>query len=80
VAERGVIGVNGGALPRGYTLSASEQLLIETAVATFNGSGAASAFLAAIAFYAPSGELLGRTFASTQIAAGSSAEVTFAPF
>lgn len=70
----------GGDTPYEYQLSNGEDIAPETVSAVFDGTGAASAFRPAIAFYAQSGELLSRTFAEDSIAAGASAEVTFAPF
>jgi hypothetical protein len=64
--------------PSQYTLSPREALIPESVTATFDGSGAAGAFLPTLSIYAQSGELLARCPA-TSVAAGSSAEVTFAP-
>lgn len=75
-----LIGVPPGTAPIQYQLAPGEALTVESASATFDGSAAAGAFLPCIAFYAPSGELLSRTFPVDSIAAGASAEVTFAPF
>lgn len=75
-----LIAVPDGATPASYTLSPNEELHVEAASAVFDGTGAAGAFLPAIAIYAPSGQLISKTFPDTSIAAGSSAEVTFAPF
>jgi hypothetical protein len=49
------------------------------AFAHFDGTAAASAFLPSLAFYGPAGVLLGRVFPQ-QVAAGGTADVTFAPF
>ena len=70
----------GGAVPYDYALAPGESFTIESATAEFDGSGAAGAFLPALALYAQSGELLSRTFTGTAVAAGDNAEVTFAPF
>jgi len=70
----------GGAVPYPYDLAPGEALELETVSAIFNGAGAGGAFLPSLGLYAQSGELLSRTFPSGTIAAGASAEVTFAPF
>jgi hypothetical protein len=64
--------------PSQYTLSPREALIPESVTATFDGSLAAGAFLPTLSIYAQSGELLARCPA-TSVAAGDSAEVTFAP-
>jgi hypothetical protein len=66
------------AAPSEYTLAPREAFIPESVTATFNGTGAAGAFLPTLSIYAQSGELLARSPA-TEVAAGSSAEVTFAP-
>lgn len=66
------------AAPSEYTLAPREAFVPESVTATFNGAAAAAAFLPTLSIYAQSGELLARCPA-TQVAAGSSAEVTFAP-
>jgi hypothetical protein len=70
----------GGAVPYGYELAPGEAVALSTVAAEFDGSGAAGAFLPALAIYAQSGELLARTFTGDAVAAGASAEVTFSPF
>jgi hypothetical protein len=64
--------------PSQYQLAAGEGFTPESVTATFDGSGAAAAFLACLSIYAQSGELLGRTFPE-EVAAGDIAKVTFAP-
>jgi hypothetical protein len=66
------------AAPSTYTLAPNEAFVPESVTASFDGSGAAGAFLPTLSVYAQSGELLARSPAS-EVAAGSSAEVTFAP-
>jgi hypothetical protein len=70
----------GGTVPYSYQLAPGESLALESVSADFDGSGAAGAFLPSLALYAQSGELLSRTFPADSVAAGGSAEVTFAPF
>lgn len=70
----------GGDVPYGYTLAPGEAFGIATISGTFDGTGAAGDFLPAVAIYTQDGQLLSRTFTSEAVAAGGSAEVTFAPF
>jgi hypothetical protein len=66
------------AAPSTYQLAAGEAFEPEAVTATFDGSGAAGAFLPVLSVYAQSGELIARSPAA-QLSAGDSAEVTFAP-
>ncbi len=75
-----IITIPAGSTPAGYRLAGGTELVPESLSARFDGSGAAGAFLPCLAIYAPSGELLGRTFPSDSLAVGDAAEVTFAPF
>lgn len=68
------------ALPDGYQLADSETLRIEAAFASFDGSGAATAFEPCLTFKAPDGRVLNRVRPSTTIAAGGTADVSYAPF
>jgi hypothetical protein len=64
--------------PSEYELTAGEAFVPESVTASFDGSGAAGSFLPCLSIYAQSGELLSRTFPD-EVAAGDTAEVTFAP-
>lgn len=67
-------------LPDGYRLSQAEVLRIEAAFASFDGTGASSSFEPCLTFKAPDGAVLSRVRPSTAIAAGASADVSYAPF
>ena len=75
-----MIAVPRGSAPASYQLGSNEGLRVESITAHFDGAGAGSAFLPAVAIYAQSGELISRTFTSDQVAIGGTADVTFAPF
>lgn len=51
-----------------------------TAFAHWNGAAASGTFYPALSFYAQNGALLMRVFPSTSVAAGASADVSYAPF
>lgn len=70
----------GGAVPYEYALAPGEAFGLSTVNGTFDGTGAAGSFLPALGIYSQSGELLSRTFPSTPVVVGDSAEVTFLPF
>lgn len=74
-----VVAMGGGDAPVAYQLSAGQAVEPQAVSATFDGSGAAAAFLPALSFYDPSGNLLARQYAEQQ-EIGQVSEVTFAPF
>lgn len=71
--------VGGSPTPKTYALGASESFIPTAITALFNGAGASSAFLACATLYAPSGELMARTFPPVPLEAGASSTVTFSP-
>lgn len=68
------------AAPFDIPVAADQVLTVETAFAHWDGSGASGAFLPALSFYTANGTLLSRVFPSTSVAAGASADVSYAPF
>lgn len=77
-ATRQITSFQDGNVPEGYTVKDAEEFVLASARATFDGS-AAGAFLPAVEVYSPAGILVSRNVGS-QVAAGGSADVTFAPF
>lgn len=67
------------AAPAVYNVAGSTEIELLAGFATFDGTGAAGAFLPSIAFYSSGGLLITRTFPSTSVAAGASADVSFFP-
>lgn len=66
--------------PKSYTLPPNLGFVPTAITALFDGSGAASAYLACLSFKTQDDHLLARTFPEVAVPAGGSAEVTFAPF
>jgi hypothetical protein len=66
--------------PAVYTVPGSVEVEPLSAFARYDGTGAATPFLAALTFYSSTGAVLARVFPETQVAAGGTADVTFAPF
>lgn len=71
---------NPGALPASYTVPPSLDLVLQSVVVKWNGAAAAGAFLPVLAVYSQDGRLLGRFHPGTQVEAGDTATVTYAPF
>lgn len=66
--------------PLAYTVPSAQEVQPLCCNAIFDGSGAAGPFLPAIEIVSDAGYIIGRVPCSTSVAAGASAEVTFAPF
>jgi hypothetical protein len=63
-----------------YTVPGSQLIQPTSVSAVFDGSSATGSFRPTLSYYAQSGELIARTFAEDTVAAGDTAETTFAPF
>lgn len=68
------------AAPLAYTVPGAQEIILKALFATFNGAAAASSFLPCIRIVAPGGKVVGEYITDTAVSAGSSAEVSFAPF
>lgn len=66
--------------PLATTLAPGFEIILKAAFASFNGSGSASAFLPCLRILDPSGHVVGQYVTDSTVAAGSSADVSFAPF
>jgi len=71
---------NPGSVPASYTVPAGLDLVLQSIVARWNGTGAAGAFLPCLSAYSQDGKLVGRFHPNTQLAAGDTGVVTYAPF
>lgn len=69
-----------GSVPATYTLPPGFDVLLHSVSAQFNGSGAGGTFYPCLSVYSQDDKLIGRFFPAQALAAGDSAEVTFAPF
>lgn len=67
------------AAPAVYEVPGSTEVEPLAAFASFDGSGAAASYLPSIAFYSASGLLISRSFPSSAVAAGASADVSYFP-
>lgn len=66
--------------PYAYTLSEIQTFRPESVFASWDGTGASGPFLACLTFVSDSGNVFSRTFPSTAIQAGGTADVSYAPF
>jgi hypothetical protein len=71
---------NPGDLPAQYVVPPSMDLQLQSVVARFNGSGAGAAFWPCLSVFTSDDHLVGRFRPSTQMEAGDSGVVTYAPF
>jgi hypothetical protein len=66
--------------PLPYVVLGSQRIIPKALFATFDGSGAGGSFLPCIRILSPAGEVVGEYVTDEAVAAGSSADVSFAPF
>lgn len=69
-----------GGVPATYRLPPGLAARLSAIAAEFNGSGASGSFYPCLAVYSQDDKLIGRFFPAQVLAAGDTAEVTFAPF
>lgn len=69
-----------GAAPQAYSVPNATEIIPRAVNATFDGSGAAGSFLPTLEIISDGGVVIARIPCDTTVAAGDSAEVTFAPF
>lgn len=69
-----------GPAPQAYEVPNSTEIIPRVVFATFDGSGAAGAFLPTVQIISDGGEVVASVSTDTAVAAGDSASVTFAPF
>lgn len=65
--------------PASYEVSGAEEIILLAVNAIFDGSGAASAYVPAVEILSDGGIMVSRVIAQTEVAAGGSAEASFAP-
>lgn len=68
------------AAPLAYTVPNAQEIILKAAFATFDGSGAGAAFLPCVRIISSGNKIVGEYITDSSVAAGSSAEVSFAPF
>lgn len=69
------------AAPFTFTVPATLEVQVDSATATFDGTGAGGSFLPVMSFYSPSGVLIARMpLQSAALAAGTTEEVSWFPF
>jgi hypothetical protein len=71
---------NPGSLPATYEVPPGLRIRLASIVARFNGAAAGAAFLPCLALYSQDDRLMGRLHPDTELAAGDTAIVTYAPF
>lgn len=80
MAEDVQIRLGDGAAPQSYGVPNATQIVPLAINATFDGTGAAGSFLPTVEIVSDGGVVVARVPCQTTVAAGASAEVTFAPF
>lgn len=65
--------------PLDYPVGNAQEIILRSLKASFDGTGAAAAFLPAVQIISPSGTVLGTYITDTSVAAGASADVSWFP-
>ena len=68
------------AAPLAYSIAPGQEIVLKAGFAAFDGSAAGNAFLPCLRILDSSGEVVGQYITDSTVAAGSSADVSFAPF
>lgn len=79
MADASILDPSVAAAPKQYTISGSQELLIKSISATFDGSAAAVSWVPAIQVCDSESEVIGTYPMDTALAAGASADVSFFP-
>ena len=80
MARDGQIRLPDGSAPTTYTVPNAAEIVPKAINATFDGSGASGSFVPTVEYVSDGGVVVARVPCQTTVAAGGSAEVTFAPF
>jgi hypothetical protein len=75
-----VIGPRSGSAPVSYEVTERGSFDLQSIFASFNGAAAGAAFRPVVTIRSQNGDILARVFPSDTVAAGDTADVTFAPF
>lgn len=79
-ADQQILVAGTAAIPLSYEIPNAVELELLCVNASFDGSGAASSYVPTVEIISDGGVVIGRVPVKTTVAAGGSAEVTFAPF
>lgn len=74
-----ILATQTAASPLDYTVPGSQEILIKSLFASFDGSGSASSFIPAVQVIAPGGHVAGTYLQNGQVAAGGSADASWFP-
>jgi hypothetical protein len=80
VADTQIRGLGTGSAPLSYTVPGAQEIILKSLFASFNGAAASGSFLPCVRIVAPGGGVVAEYVTDNPIAAGGSAEVSFAPF
>src|SRR5215469_13119755 len=66
-------------VPTGYTVAGSQEIVLKGVTASYDGTGAGSAFIPAVQIIDPSGHVVGTYTLGQSLAAGASADISWFP-
>lgn len=80
MADAQILATQVSAAPLVYTIPGGQEIILKALFASFDGTGAAGAFLPCVRILSDAGKVVGEYVTDSTVAAGSSADVSFAPF
>ena len=80
MADTQIRGLGESPAPLTYTVPGAQEIVLKSLFASFDGTAAASAWFPCVRVRAPGGGIVGEYITQASVAAGSSADVSFAPF
>lgn len=80
MADTQIRGLGESPAPLVYTVPGAQEIILKSLFASFDGSSAGSDFFPCVRVRAPGGGIVGEYITQAAVTAGSSADVSFAPF
>lgn len=80
MADSQIRGLGESSAPLSYTVPGAQEIVLKSLFASFDGTAAAAAWYPCVRITAPGGGVVGEYITQAAVAAGSSADVSFAPF
>ena len=80
MADTQIRGLGESPAPLVYTVPGAQEIILKSLFASFDGTSAGSAWFPCVRIRAPGGGIVGEYITQASVAAGASADVSFAPF
>ena len=80
MADSQILATQVSAAPLQYVIPGGQEIILRALFASFDGTGAAGAFLPCVRIVSDAGKVVGEYVTDSAVTAGNSADVSFAPF